>query len=369
MSADLDARFRPFKVVAKLRESSTITSFHLAPLDCQHWQPFEAGQFLTIQVPQPSTGGYVIRNYTISSAPSDEGIYRITVKREAALMAGAADGVASCWLHDTVEEGALVNVACPRGAFKLDKASNRPVILLSGGVGLTPTVSMLNVLAKESDRPVWFIHACDGGAVHALDKEVEALVAGKARIHLHYCYRFPSDDDIRRGRFHSTGFISRETLQKLLPLDDYEVYMCGPPPFMQAMYDLLLSLGVDAKRIAYEFFGPSSLLSPSLERDMPAIDLSISKPVSDPINVGIEITLRKSEARFAWDASSESILSFLEAQGFEPSFSCRAGVCGSCLQRLVSGEVDYVEEPLDEVPPGRVLLCCSKPVSSIVLDL
>lgn len=365
MSADLDARFRPFKVVAKVRESSTITSFHLAPLDRRHWQPFEAGQFLTIQVPQPLTGGYVVRNYTVSSAPSDEGKYRITVKRETALAPDVAGGLASCWLHDTVEEGAIVNIANPRGAFKLDKASSRPVILLSGGVGLTPTVSMLQVLATESDRPVWFIHACDTGAVHALDKEVDALAASRAGIHLHYCYRFPSDDDVRQGRFHSTGFISRETLQRLLPLDDYEVYMCGPPPFMQAMYDLLLSLGVDGKRIAYEFFGPSSLLSPTQQQAAPLVTV----PVSDATDSGIEITLQKSEARFTWDGSSESILSFLEAQGIEPSFSCRAGVCGSCLQSLVSGEVDYVEEPLDEVPSGRVLLCCTKPVSSIVLDL
>lgn len=369
MSVDLDARFRPFKVVAKVRESSTITSFHLAPLDRQHWQPFEAGQFLTIQVPQPLTGGYAVRNYTVSSAPSDEGKYRITVKREAAPTPAAPDGLASCWLHDTVEEGAIVNIAGPRGAFKLNKASNRPVILLSGGVGLTPTVSMLQVLARESNRAVWFIHACDGGAVHALDKEVEVLAASRAGIHLHYCYRFPSDDDVRQGRFHSTGFIARETLQKLLPLDDYEVYMCGPPPFMQAMYDLLSSLGVDGKRIAYEFFGPSSLLSPSQQRDTPAADTPIPEPVSDATDNGIEITLQKSEAKFAWDGSSVSLLSFLEAQGIEPSFSCRAGVCGSCLQGLVSGEVDYVEEPLDDVPPGRVLLCCTKPVSSIVLDL
>lgn len=369
MSTELDSRFRPFRVVAKVRESSTITSFHFAPLNSKHWQPFEAGQFLTIQVPDQSTHGYVVRNYTVSSSPSDEGLYRITVKKEVASTPGVTDGVASCWLHDVIEEGAVVNIDGPRGAFKLDQTSNRPVVLLSGGVGLTPTVSMLKVLAEKSDRAVWFIHACDGGATHALSREVEDLAARRSNIHVHYCYRFPSDDDMRLARFQSTGFISRETLQTLLPLDDYEVYMCGPPPFMQAMYDLLTGLGVDKRRIAYEFFGPASLLSQSEQRDSSAPRAPAVKPIDDAADGGLKIILQKTNANFTWDSASESILGFLEKQGIEPPFSCRAGVCGSCLQDLVSGDVEYVEEPLEDVPPGRVLLCCAKPKSSVVLDL
>jgi len=369
MSNALTSRSFPFEVVAKVRESSTITSFHLVPLDRHHWQHFEAGQFLTIQVPDPSTGGYVLRNYTVSSAPSDEGMYRITVKREAALAPGTPQGLASCWLHDVVEEGAIVIINGPRGGFKLDMGSKRPVILLSGGVGITPTISMLKVLANESERPVWFIHACDSGAVHALEKEVETLAARRAGIHVHYCYRFPSGDDVERARFHSAGFISRETVQKLLPLDDYQVYMCGPPPFMQAMYSLLTSLGVGKKNIAYEFFGPASLLSQAGQRDVSGVSAPPPTPIVDQSDNGIHLVLQKSDRRFAWDGSSESILSFLEAQGVEPPFSCRAGVCGSCVQDLVSGDVEYSEEPLEDIPPGRVLLCCSRPTTSIVLNL
>ncbi|KAA3498285.1 oxidoreductase [Rhizobium rhizogenes] len=369
MTNTLDSRFRPFEVKRKIRESATITSFYLAPVNPEDWRTFEAGQFLTIQIPDPKGGETLVRNYTVSSAPGDVGIYRITVKREAALTPEMADGIASCWLHDTVEEGMVVQIDRPRGAFKLDRGSQRPVILLSGGVGLTPTVSMLKVLVAESDRPVWFVHACDGAATHALREEVRLLAEQRGNVHVHYCYRFASDEDAKAGLFHSSGFITRQTLQSFLPLDDYEVYMCGPPPFMQAMYDLLLSLGLEKSRIAYEFFGPASLLSPSQPKTEANLCPNVAPVPQAAKSTGIEIVLGKSNARFEWDAASESILSFLENQGVEPAFSCRAGVCGSCVQGLVSGDVEYVEEPLDDVPAGRVLLCCTKPVNSVVLDL
>jgi ferredoxin-NADP reductase len=369
MANNMDPRFRPFKVKKKVRESATITSFYLTPVHHADWRPFEAGQFLTIQIPHPGGGEPLIRNYTVSSGPSEVGVYRITVKREAALTSDMANGIASCWLHDAVEEGSVVHIDRPRGAFKLDKASQRPVILLSGGVGLTPTISMLKVLVKESDRPVWFVHACDGGITHALRDEVQALSQERSGVHVHHCYRFPTDEDAKAGLFHSTGFITRQTLQSFLPLDDYEVYMCGPPPFMQAMYDLLLSLGLEKSKIAYEFFGPASLLSPSHPKTEPSLSRNTALVSAGAKSTGIEIVLGKSNARFEWDSASESILSFLEKRGVEPAFSCRAGVCGSCAQGLVSGHVEYVEEPLDDVPTGRVLLCCSKPVNSLVLDL
>ncbi|MCG5486288.1 MAG: 2Fe-2S iron-sulfur cluster binding domain-containing protein [Sinorhizobium meliloti] len=354
------SRFRPFEVVSKVRESATITSFHLAPLDGSHWRSFEAGQFLTLRVPD-GQGGHVLRNYTVSSSPREEGIYRITVKREAAPSDEVPQGLSSCWLHDVVEPGAVIEIDTPRGGFKLDTASTRPVVLLSGGVGLTPTVSMLNVLARESERPVWFIHACDSAEVHALRGEVETLASLRTGITAHFCYRFTENC----ARCHSTGVLSRTTLQSLLPLDDYDVYMCGPPPFMQALYGILTELGVRRERIAYEFFGPASLLT--AEDETTALK---APPAPVAVNGrGVQIVLKKSGRSFAWDGNSDSILAFLEAQGIEPAFSCRAGVCGTCEQGLFSGEVDYFEDPLDDLPANRVLLCCTRPKSSVVLDL
>jgi len=370
MSDATTDRFRPFLVKDKVRESSTITSFYFTPQDEAHWREFEAGQFLTLRIPQQN-GTIVHRNYTVSSPPHSKGVYRITVKREAATSADVPPGLSSCWLHDEIEPGMEVAIDGPRGAFKLNKQSEKPVILLSGGVGLTPTVSMLHVLVHETSRPVWFIHACDGADVHALREEVDQLAHQRAGIHVHYCYRCAE----RGGeKCHSTGFITRQTLQNILPLDDYEVYMCGPPPFMQALYATLVGLGIKREQIFYEFFGPASLLTlseetqPKISNDPPS-EHKIADDVTKPASAAIQIHLKKSGQSLIWDEASRSLLEFLESQGIEPEFSCRAGVCSTCEQGLLNGEVEYFEEPLDEIESGRLLLCCTRPLSSITLDL
>lgn len=372
MKDSQSSRFRPFKVVDKVRESATITSFHLEPVDRQDWQPFEAGQFLILRVPEGS--GHAIRNYTVSSAPQDEGRYRITVKREGAPSAGIPEGLSSVWLHDTIAAGDEISVQGPRGGFKLDSASRRPVLLISGGVGLTPMVSMLKVLAETSDRPVWFIHACDSREVHALRDEVAALAARREGLHVHYCYRNATDEDRAEGRHHSEGLLCRKTLQDLLPLDDYEAYLCGPPPFMKAVYGQLTGLGIAKERIAYEFFGPASLLVDDAAPEPVAAPAEASDGATDPASAagagaGPQILLNRSGRSIPWNDKAESLLSLLEDAGLKPEFSCRAGVCGTCVQGLVSGEVDYFEEPLDEPDAGQVLLCCCRPKTSVVLDL
>ncbi|WP_315918325.1 2Fe-2S iron-sulfur cluster-binding protein [Mesorhizobium sp. SP-1A] len=354
--------FRELKVVSKLRESSTITSFHLEPLDPGGWRDFQPGQFLVFRFPT-AEGGTVLRNYSVSCAPGTAGRYRITVKREAAPAAGLPDGISSCHLHDHVEIGDVLVAEGPRGDFVLDEASDRPVVLLSGGVGLTPLVSMLHALGA-GDRRVFFIHACDNGEVHALREEVERVAASRPGIVAHFCYRFPTGQDRASGHFHSEGVVSRDLLQKLLPLDDYDFYLCGPQPFMQAVYGILRDLGVAKQRIAYEFFGPATVLERAPAQSGP------SKVQQQPA-AGDDVTVefRKSGIKAAWDGKAESLLAFAEEQGLSPEFSCRAGICGTCKSRLVSGEVAYFEEPLDELADGEVLLCCSRPQGAVVLDL
>lgn len=353
--------FRELRVVAKVRESSTITSFHLAPLEPGGWRDFRPGQFLVFRLPGAG-GGTVLRNYSVSCGPGTAGHYRITVKREAAPEAGLPDGVGSCHLHDLVEAGDVLIAEGPRGDFVLDEASRRPVVLLSGGVGLTPLVAMLHALAG-GDRRVHFIHACDSGDVHALQDEVQGLAALRPGIDVHFCYRFPTERDRASGRFHSEGVVSRELLQKLLPLDDYDFYLCGPPAFMKAVYTTLRGLGVPEHRIAYEFFGPATVLEP--EPLAPA-------PVAEPppaAQGGMTVEFRKSGLKAVWDGNVPSLLDFAEEQGLSPEFSCRAGICGTCRTSLVSGEVTYIEEPLPELADGEVLLCCSRPKGPVVLDL
>jgi ferredoxin len=160
--------------------------------------------------------------------------------------------------------------------------------------------------------------------------------------------------------------ISRDVLQGLLPIDDYDFYLCGPPPFMQAIYAMLRELGVPKHRIAYEFFGPATVLEPDAMR-IPAVPAQPARV--EPAGEATTVEFRKSGLTAVWDGSAASLLDFAENQGLLPEFSCRAGICGTCKSRLILGDVTYFEEPLDELGAGEVLLCCSKPRGSVVLDI
>jgi len=377
-AAQAATRFRPFRVVSRTPESRTITSFALEPLDPADWRAFEPGQYLPIRIPGADGQARALRTYSISSAPSDRTRYRITVKREGAPAPGLPDGIGSCFLHDRVAVGDLVEIAPPRGEFVLATDTQRPVILASGGVGLTPLVSMLHALTGEPEREVHFLHACDDGEVHALRREVDALVASRPGLAARYCYRVPSPADVAAGQHQADGLMTRALLRSWLPLGDYDVYLCGPPPFMANVYAAFRELGVRKERIRYEFFGPATVLE-AVAEDAPAAPPAEPLPLADePVATietneaaaGLQISFARSQRSAAWDeANDANLLAFAERLGLDPPFSCRAGICSTCRTGLLQGEVDYVEEPLDPPGPGEVLLCCAKPRGSLVLDL
>lgn len=376
--------FRAFRVAKKVTESEIITSFYLEPCDGAPVWDVLPGQYLTLRV--PTMTGPVLKTYSLSCDPSERHHHRITVKREAGLN-GAPDGVGSCWLHDTVTVGDRIDIAAPRGTFVLNERSARPVVLLSGGVGLTPMVSMLHRL-KDSSRDVYFLHACENGRVHALRDEVMAMVDD--RIRARFVYRTPEDSD----QCDAQGMIDKAFMQAALPIDDYDVYLCGPVPFMAAMYQLLQELGVPKAQIAYEFFGKAASLdklvsqmaplkAPSKAASAAAPTIQAltfltdpdawaaadegSKPLL-PSSQG-QITFLKSNASADWDGAAHSLLELAENAGLEPEFSCRAGICNSCKCTLVSGEVEYFEQPLIAPEQGKVLICCARPKGSVVLDI
>lgn len=355
--------FRRFQVARKQRESRIISSFFLRSTDDAPLWNVEPGQYLTLRV--PGQDGPVNRRYSVSGSARDPHYYRITVKREGppADSPDAPSGTGSSWLHDQVSEGDFLEIAAPRGDFVLDRESTRPVILLSGGVGLTPLVSMLHDL-RETTRDVWFIHACENGDVHALKEEIDLLATGaNGRIRIHNIYRIPTDNDREAAAFDSEGMIGRPLLQSLLPLDDYEVYMCGPTPFMTAMFDLLRSLGVDPVRINYEFFGKATTLGAAPEETQ-------QSPGAEATPDGhVEVVFARSGSTASWTNPSMSLLELAENAGLPPEYSCRDGICNTCMSDLVEGEVEYFEEPLDTIPDGKVLLCCSRPKGRVVLDI
>lgn len=446
----MSARFRPFRIRAKVRESANITSLHLEPADGEPAWPASPGQYLTLRLPHAN--GALLRTYSVSGDTADTRTTRITVKREETPPGSpdAPPGRGSCWLHDHAVEGSTLEVAAPRGRFVLDEKSTRPVVLLSGGVGQTPLLSMLYALA-DSERSAWYVHACENGDVHALGAEVEALVerAG-GRLRHHVVYRSPGAGN--GTGFHSSGLIDKALLQSLLPLDDYDCYLCGPLPFMVALYRLLRALGVPETRIAHEFFGKARSLavlaaeaeaaeagldaatdaatlvgaepSPAPGSRAPAAlaalanltDPGARAAPDDASPTGIaaralpasgeapasgassasrdgrriappnaasltspgtdrdggherEVVFARTGLSARWDDGAGTLLELAEASGLAPPFSCRSGICNTCLCDLRDGEIEYVEEPLVAPEPGQVLICCSRPRGRVVLDL
>ncbi|WP_062206600.1 2Fe-2S iron-sulfur cluster-binding protein [Aureimonas sp. AU12] len=363
------AGFRRLRLIEARRESEAITSFLLEPGEPDGWTPFRPGQFLAVRVPDAaSPGGWALRNYSISG-PSDGRTYRISVKREPCEERPDGTGLGSGHFHHRLQPGDVVWASAPRGEFVFDETSERAVLLLSGGVGITPLLAMLHRLAERPGRPVHFVHACEDGRSHALGDEVDALAAKRPGIRTAFVYRNPTAEDEVRARHATSGLVTRAVLQSLLPLDDYDVYLCGPPPFMRALHETLLGLGIRPERIAYEFFGPASLLGspsppPPAAPEPVALTMTEPEPASGPV-----VAFARSGSAALFTPSAGSLLELAEAAGLSPAFSCRSGVCMTCSATLLSGEVDYTEEPLDEPAPGQVLLCCTRPRGDVTLDI
>ncbi|WP_347140443.1 NO-inducible flavohemoprotein [Paracoccus sp. SSK6] len=235
--------WRRFVVTERKVEAEGIVSFILRPEDGGLVVPHRPGQYLTLRFDEAGLAG-VKRNYSISSSPSDEG-YRITVKRE-------PNGEASCFLHDRAPVGTILEATPPAGDFHLAEDPQRPLVLLSGGVGLTPVVSMLEVLAEQHrDVPVFYVHGTSSPAHHALDAQVRLAAARHGNVLVETFYESGADKGANAGR------ITINWLRANTPLDNAEVYLCGPRPFLRHFVTGLKDVGIPANRIHYEFFGPA----------------------------------------------------------------------------------------------------------------
>jgi nitric oxide dioxygenase len=250
------AGWRAFVVERVEAESEIIKSFYLRPADGAQVIRHQPGQYLTFKL-DVSGHGTLKRNYSISSAPSDTG-YRITVKREPAPAdrPDAPAGLASNWLHDQAAPGTVLQVAPPAGDFVLE-VGERPLVLLSGGVGLTPMVSMLEAIVQDgAPAETWYVHGAQNRRVHAMGGRIRELEASNEDVTAVCFYAEPEADDVHGEHYDEHGFISVDWLRRHTPFEEALFYLCGPKPFLRALVTELLAAGVDASRIRYEFFGP-----------------------------------------------------------------------------------------------------------------
>jgi nitric oxide dioxygenase len=242
--------FKNFTVMRKEEESSLITSFYLKPKDGQKVPSYLPGQYITIRLSIPGEENLFNRQYSLSSASNEE-YFRISVKREAE---HSPEGKVSTYLHDELSEGAVVEVSAPAGDFYMETEEHSPVTLISGGVGITPMYSMLESIARSNpSRQALFIHASRNEEVHAFKEEVNELVEGLENGKAYFVYEKPIDPetvcDFR-------GYINSHILEDIVDRDS-TCYVCGPAPFMKAIIGSLMSIGIPADKIRYEFFGPA----------------------------------------------------------------------------------------------------------------
>ncbi|WP_312112787.1 NO-inducible flavohemoprotein [Brevibacillus reuszeri] len=253
------ADFREFVVQRKVAESDVIHSFYLVSKDGKQIAAYEPGQYVSVKVDIPGEKNTHIRQYSLSDAPGNS-YYRISVKREDALGDKPA-GKVSVYLAEKIGEGDVLLLSAPAGDFTLDQEDKRPLVLISGGVGLTPMISMLTEsLKKNPERSVTFIHAAQNGNLHAMKDAVEGLAMRHPQLTYYWCYEKPTDQDRENKAFHKEGYVDLPWLQSVITQKESSYYFCGPVSFMKAMNRALKEWEVPAADIHYEFFGPAGSL-------------------------------------------------------------------------------------------------------------
>lgn len=355
--------WRDFRVQRRTLEdrAGTQCSFELVPVDGAALPAFLPGQFLTFQLQiAAGTDGSprtVTRCYSLSDRP-DPSHYRVTIKRVLAARPGWPAGVSSGHFHDQVQVGDVLKVKAPSGHFHIDRDAAVPVVLVGGGIGITPMMSMLRwCLDEQPGRTVHLFYGLRNSEEHAFKTVLEQLAQTHPALHLHVVYSRPGADDVTGHDHQHTGHVDVELIRRTLPHGRHSFYVCGPSPMMETLVPALSAWGVQAGDLHYEAFGPASLPA---TRSAPAQLLPGGAP--------LEIRFLRSGRSLSWDGQDANLLDFAERHGVVVDSGCRSGGCGSCETRLKSGTVAYASQPDHDTAPGHCLLCVGTPTSALELE-
>ncbi len=348
--------FRQMRVANIHKESDSVTSFLLKSIDGQPLPVFQPGQFVVLRlVPDPDKPP-VLRSYSLSDLPAADH-FRISVKNE-------LNGIGSSFLCNRAREGDLLDVSAPRGSFTL-RPSQSPVVLLSAGVGATPVMSMLHTLAAErSQREIWWIYGARNRVDHPFAQESRSLLKQLSRGRGYIVYSRPAAIDQVGADFDAAGHIDRALLERIGVSQGSDFYLCGPASFLQNMRDGLRNWGVLAENVHTEIFGSLEALTPGMAQ----VDHTPHLPQGPP-GSGPSVSFARSGITAAWDPKFGSLLELAEACDVPVRWSCRTGVCHTCMTGLIGGSITYDPEPLERPASGNVLICCSQPNVGVTLDL
>jgi len=346
--------FRPFTVTKTERVSPSVLSLYLTDPTGDALPAAKPGQYVTLRLPVDGTNA--VRSYSISGRP-DAATYRISVKRE-------EHGTVSGYIHDSVTEGTVVDVAAPRGEFVLDE-TDEPVLLLSAGIGITPVLAMLaSIASAHPQRQVWWLHVARTRADYGLATEVDGLLGRlpNARSYIWLTRETPPVDGPAPGTMF--GRLDSDALRSLGFSAATSAYVCGPTGFIQGMTAALGDIGIAPAHIHAELFSALASMTPGVVQTSSAAP----HPPSGAAGTGPAVTFARSGLTVNWSDRYESLLELAEACDVSTRWSCRTGVCHTCITGLLSGEVSYSPEPLERPEESNVLLCVSQPTAETVLD-
>ncbi len=359
--------WRDFRVAQRAFEDTAQSqcSFYLQPVDGQPLPAFKPGQFLTFALdvtahaadataaPRPIT-----RCYSLSDRP-EPAYYRVTVKRVPAPADHPefAPGLSSNHFHDHVQVGDVLRVKAPAGHFFIDPDPNVPVVLIAGGIGITPMMSMLRwCIAEQPQRTVHLYYGLRNSREHAFKALLEEIAAAHPALHLNVVYSRPGEGDVLGRDYQHPGHVDVDLLRRTLPHGRHQFYVCGPPAMMQTLVPALAAWGVPVADLHFEAFGPASV-------KLPGVAEAAATAVTE-----VEVRFRRSGRTLTWDGSDATLLDFAERHGIDVESGCRSGGCGTCETRLLEGSVQYDHAPDHDVAPGHCLLCASRPSSPLLLE-
>jgi ferredoxin-NADP reductase len=350
------------RVAQIVRETPTVLTFRLAdPAGDRLPFDFLPGQFLQVEV-EPDPGKPVRRSYTIASSPTQRAFVELTIKRE-------EQGAVSRHLHDEIAAGDLLKVTGPFGAFTFTGTDADSIVLIAGGVGITPMMSVLRYLTDTAwAGEIYFLYGARSTEEFVFREEFERLERRFPNLHVIATMQ-RSPGTVWLGL---EGPFTKEILSGAVPeIAKRRIHLCGPPGMMTAMKKHLEDLGVPEAQLHTEAFGPASIpVDPGAIETKTASTPNEAAPVpvsAAPTRTGAAvaettITFSVSGVSAALPAD-QTVLEAAEGAGVEIPYSCRSGECGVCVTKLIDGEVTMAVEtglaPSDKAE-GYILACQAK---------
>lgn len=351
--------FRKLQVVKLVHETPSCRSVYLQPVDGQPCLDFSAGQHLPIRFNIPGQSKPVIRCYSLSNA-AGEGVYRISVKATPAPgnQPTLPAGLVSNFINQQLNVGDTVEAKPPAGSFTLQHDSELPIVMLAGGIGITPMVSMIQEAIRENvERAMVLVYGVTNRSDQAFRKWLDQQVESHKNIVLLNCFSKPTENEVQGVDYQAPGYVTVDLLKQILPGPNCQFYLCGPPAFMDSISNGLDAWGVPDNQIFSEAFGP-------------ATRKPRQQATSNNSQTGSNATIRFSQSNVSvnYDGKS-SILELAESAGVVLDSACRAGSCETCLAKITHGAVSYPNDDDPILGPQECLPCIAVPDGDVELNL